>query len=139
MLETLPIRLRPGDRLQETIERLVADAGIEAAFVVAGIGSLSTLRLRHAGVPRFETFDGDLEILTLSGTLSPDGPHLHISVSDAAGRVRGGHLGEGCIVRTTAEVLVAALPTWSFTREHDPASGYDELVVRAMNVRGTSE
>lgn len=129
-METLPIRLRPGDELQESIEQHVADAGIGAAYVVAGMGSLSTVRLRFAGVPEIETFQGDFEILTLSGTLSPDGSHLHASVSDAEGRVWGGHLGTGNIVRTTAEVLVAVLPTWSFTREHDPASGYDELVVR---------
>jgi uncharacterized protein len=129
MLETLPLRLVPGDDLQGAIEQRVAGAGIGAAFVVAGMGSLSTVRLRFAGVPELATFHGDFEILTLSGTLSPDGPHLHASVSDAEGRVWGGHLGTGNIVRTTAEVLVAVLPTWSFTREPDPASGYDELVV----------
>lgn len=130
MLETLPLRLVPGDDLQAAIEQRVADAGIGAAYVVAGMGSLSTVRLRFAGVPELATFHGDFEILTLTGTLSPDGPHLHASVSDAEGRVWGGHLGSGNIVRTTAEILVAVLPTWSFTRELDPASGYDELVVR---------
>ncbi len=130
MLETLPLRLVPGDDLQGAIEQRVADAGIGAAYVVAGMGSLSTARIRFAGVPELATFHGDFEILTLCGTLSPDGAHLHVSVSDAEGRVWGGHLGTGNIVRTTAEVLVAVLPTWSFTREPDPASGYDELVVR---------
>lgn len=130
MLETLPLRLHPGDDLQGAIEQHVAEAGIGAAYVVAGMGSLSTARIRFAGVPELDVFHGDLEILTLSGTLSPDGPHLHISVSDAEGRVWGGHLGSGNIVRTTAEVLVAVLPTWSFAREIDPETGYDELVVR---------
>jgi predicted DNA-binding protein with PD1-like motif len=130
VLETLPLRLRPGDDLQGAIERHVTDAGVEAAFVVAGMGSLSTVRLRFAGVPELATFHGDFEILTLSGTLSPDGAHLHASVSDADGRVLGGHVGTGNIVRTTAEVLVAVLPTWSFSREDDPETGYDELVVR---------
>lgn len=130
MLETLPLRLHPGDDLQGAIEQHVADAGIGAAYVVAGMGSLSTVRIRFAGVPELATFHGDFEILTLSGTLSPDGPHLHVSVSDAEGRVWGGHLGTGNIVRTTAEILIAVLPTWSFSREVDPETGYDELVVR---------
>jgi predicted DNA-binding protein with PD1-like motif len=73
---------------------------------------------------------GDLEILTLAGSLAPDGPHLHIAVSDADGRVTGGHMGSGCVVRTTAEVLVALLPRHEFTREIDPATGFRELAVR---------
>jgi hypothetical protein len=32
-------------------------------------------------------------------------------------------------VRTTAEVVVAADDRLVFAREHDPATGYDELVV----------
>jgi len=33
-------------------------------------------------------------------------------------------------VRTTAEVVVAADDRLVFCREHNPATGYDELVVR---------
>ena len=36
----------------------------------------------------------------------------------------------GCIVLTTAEVLLALMPDWHFTREPDAATGYDELVIR---------
>jgi hypothetical protein len=34
-------------------------------------------------------------------------------------------------VRTTAEVLVALLPRHRFHREFDPATGFDELFVKA--------
>ena len=54
-----------------------------------------------------------------------------MSVADADGRVLGGHAAHGCVVRTTAEVLVALLPGWAFTREPDPSTGYAELVIRA--------
>jgi uncharacterized protein len=33
-------------------------------------------------------------------------------------------------VRTTMEILLAHAAGWSLTREHDPRTGYDELVVR---------
>ncbi len=69
-------------------------------------------------------------MLTLSGTLSTGGAHLHLSVSDETGRVIGGHLAYGCRVRTTAEILLAPLPDWRFSREPDPDTGYLELVVR---------
>jgi uncharacterized protein len=39
-------------------------------------------------------------------------------------------LAEGCTVRTTAEVVLAADDRQVFAPEHDPATGYDELVVR---------
>lgn len=52
-----------------------------------------------------------------------------MSVADATGRVIGGHVSQGCVVRTTAEVLVALLPEWAFSREPDAATGFDELVI----------
>ena len=58
-----------------------------------------------------------------------DGSHLHGSVGDARGRMSAGHLGDGCIVRTTAEVLPALLPGWRFTREADAQTGWAELVI----------
>ena len=73
-----------------------------------------------------------LELLTLSGTLSLDGAHLHASVSDARGAVAGGHLMPGSLVRTTAEVVVALLPGWAFSRAVDGATGYRELVPRRL-------
>lgn len=47
-----------------------------------------------------------------------------------AGFVLGGHAAYGCTMRTTAEVLVALLPRWQFSREPDARTGYDELVAR---------
>ena len=36
----------------------------------------------------------------------------------------------GCPVRTTAELLLALLPAWQFSREPDLCTGYAELQVR---------
>jgi len=74
---------------------------------------------------------GDLEILTLAGSLSPDGAHLHMSVSDADGRVTGGHACVGCTVRTTAEILIALLPGHRFRRMLDDDTGFPELSIQA--------
>ena len=75
------------------------------------------------------TLRGDLEILSLAGSLSPDGAHLHIAVADARGRVTGGHVAQGCIVRTTAEILLALLPDVRFRRAPDARTGCQELVI----------
>jgi predicted DNA-binding protein with PD1-like motif len=130
-MQTLPLRIGAHQDLRAVLDGLVAQHHVEAAFVLQGIGSLSVARLRFAGRSEFTELRGDLEILTLGGSLSPDGPHLHASVADDGGRVIGGHLGPGCIVRTTAEVLVALLPRHRFRREFDPATGFDELFVKA--------
>lgn len=129
-MDTLPLRLSPGEDLRAALVAAVASRGQGAAFVIAGIGSLSDARLRLAAADEATVVAGPSEILTLSGTLGVDHAHLHMSVSDAQGRVWGGHLLPGCCVRTTAEVLIAWLPDWRFTRELDAASGYPELVLR---------
>ncbi len=40
--------------------------------------------------------------------------------------------GIGCIVRTTAEVLLAVLDERPFERAPDAATGYDELAIRRV-------
>lgn len=129
-MQALPLRLHPGDDLRAAVVKALLAGGHEAGFVLQGIGSLSVAQLRYAGQPATTELRGDLEILTLAGSLSPDGAHLHMSVSDAQGRVWGGHVGAGCIVRTTAELLLALLPGQRFTREHDLRTGYPELKIR---------
>lgn len=124
-----PVRLAPGDDLRGRIEAIAREQGLAAAFVVQGIGSLSVAQLRFAGIDEPATLSGDLEILTLAGSVSPDGAHLHMSVADAHGRVYGGHVAHGSIVRTTVELLLALLPEYRFAREHDEATGFVELLI----------
>lgn len=129
MMRPLPLRLTPGQDLRAALETITAEHGVDAAFVLQGIGSLRIARIRCAGRSEALELHGDSEILTLAGTLAPDGVHLHISVADARGQTVGGHVEPGCIVRTTAEILVALLPDHRFRREPDAASGYKELLV----------
>jgi len=98
-----------------------------AGCVISAVGSLSVIQLRFAGAAEAATIHGELEILSLSGTLSPDGAHLHIAVADSKGALIGGHLCSGSLVRTTAELVVGLLPEWHFCRELDPATSYPEL------------
>lgn len=129
-MQFLPIRLPPGADLRRALQDGAGSRNTDSAFVVAGIGSLVEASIRYAGESRETVLAGPLEILSLSGSLSPSGAHLHMSVSDASGRVYGGHVGYGSTIRTTAEVLLALLPDGSLTREHDARTGFNELVVR---------
>lgn len=125
----LPLRLVPGDDLRAALVATAREQHWLAAFVISGIGSLSHARLRLAGHSDFVELGGDLELLTLAGTLSPDGPHLHASLADATGRVIGGHVGPACVVRTTAEILIVEASAWRFERAPDATTGYHELVI----------
>ena len=129
IMHALPLRFAPGTDLRAALSAVLAEQGCEAGFVLQAIGSLSSARIRFAGKDTLDELHGDLEILTLAGSLSTDGVHLHISVSDSEGRVTGGHMGAGCVVRTTVEVLVGLLPGHRFTRALDAQTGYPELVI----------
>ena len=129
-MRTIALRLRPGADLKAELLALAARERIRAGWMLTCVGSLSRVRLRLAGGTKHATWQGPFEIVALTGTLSQDGGHLHLAVADQQGRTIGGHLAEGCTVRTPAEVVVAADDRLLFAREHDPATGYDELVVR---------
>jgi uncharacterized protein len=129
-MRRIALRLRPGADLKGELAALTARERVRAGWVLACVGSLSQARPRLAGGAEHASWRGTFEIVALTGTLSRGGGHLHLAVADHQGRTFGGHLAEGCIVRTTAEVVVAADDRLVFAREHDPATGYDELVVR---------
>lgn len=131
----LPLRLPPGADLRQSLEAALCEHGAASAFVVSGIGSLSNARLRFAGAESETSLTGTFEILCLSGTLTPDGGHLHMAIADQHGRVAGGHVCYGNTVRTTAEVLLASPQEWTLAREFDANTGFNELVVRSGGKR----
>jgi predicted DNA-binding protein with PD1-like motif len=126
----LALRLRPGADLRANLARAFEAGPERAGFLAAAVGSLSAARLRPAGRDDALEVAGPLEIVALSGTFSADGPHLHLAVADASGAMTGGHLLEGCPVRTTAEVVLALADGPRFTRPVDPETGYRELSFR---------
>ena len=77
-----------------------------------------------------KTFEGKFEIVSLVGTFSLDGCHLHISLSDKDGNVIGGHLKEGCAIFTTAEIVISEIENMVFFREMDESTGFKELIVK---------
>jgi uncharacterized protein len=135
-MRTLAIRLVPGHDLKQALVGLVARERIEAGYVLTCVGSLERLALRLAGASRRYAAEGPFEIVSLVGTLGQDGVHLHLSAAGADGRTVGGHLVDGCIVRTTAEVVLADDDRYHFGRAPDAQTGYDELVVTERPATG---
>jgi len=133
-MRALALRLLPGDDLRGALEAAVRTHGLCAACVVSCVGSLRRVELRLPALSGQASeslvLDGPLEIVSLVGTLSSDGPHLHAAVSDRAGRVHGGHLLPGSSIHTTAEIVLLELEELSFIRELDERTGWKELVIR---------
>lgn len=63
--------------------------------------------------------------------------HIHISIADSTGTVKGGHLMAGCIVYTTAEIVLMELEDLQFSRQYCKHSTYDELHVAPRAVLGS--
>jgi len=126
-MKVVPLRLQPGADLRQALEAWMGEQQQQAGCLISAVGSLSVAQLRFAGAAEATAICGELEIITLCGTLSPDGAHLHIAIADSSGAVIGGHLGPGSLVRTTAELVIGLLPEWRFQRELDPATGYAVL------------
>lgn len=124
------LRLKPGADLRRSLDRFARKHRLRAAYVGTCVGSLRCAAIRFADKPKAGIIEGPFEIVSLVGTLSTRGLHLHISVSDGKGKTIGGHLGEGSIVHTTAEIVIVSVSGVRFAREPDPTTGYRELVVR---------
>jgi uncharacterized protein len=128
-MENYTFRLTPGQDLFDAIELFVEQKQIEAGCVVSAVGSLTQAVLRLANDEIHSEFEGYFEIVSITGTVSTHGSHVHISISDGAGKTIGGHLVSSCKIYTTAEVVIIAFSDLIYNREPAEDSGYDELTV----------
>ncbi|MEM8603345.1 MAG: PPC domain-containing DNA-binding protein [Cyanobacteria bacterium P01_H01_bin.121] len=132
-MQVFALRLKPGDDLKRSIKTFVAEKRLEAGFVVTAVGSLQQATLRFANRNQSHRIRRKFEILSLTGTLSIYGVHLHLAIAGTWGRTLGGHLEDGCLIYTTAEIILGSLPNCTFTRELDRHTGYQELVIREQD------
>ena len=124
------IRLKPGEDLKKSIQAFVNTKQISAGWIASFAGSLTDYHIRFANQPTGSKGTGHFEIVSLSGTLSTNGSHLHVSISDETGKTIGGHLLDECIVYTTAEIIIQSTSTLAFTREKDGTTEWAELQIK---------
>jgi predicted DNA-binding protein with PD1-like motif len=128
-MKVYALRLLPKQDLRKQLELFIKQRKLRAGLILTAVGSLQKASLRLADQKDATRFEGKYEIVSLVGTLSPDGVHLHISLSDSTGKTIGGHLVEGCEIYTTAEIVIAEARGLLFTREEDAQTGYKELKI----------
>ena len=126
-------RLKPGEDLRKEVEKYSKKKEIKAGVIITCVGSLTKAVLRLAEDLEVREFNKGFEIVSLVGTISKDGMHLHLSISDKEGNVVGGHLKDGCIIHTTAEIVIGELGGWELRRGEDSETGFKELVVKKIS------
>ena len=126
---TIVGRLKHGADLLTELTRIVNDERIMMGTIM-GIGGLKRaavafLDQKTKEYERLE-FDEPFEIVSMSGTVSRMKhrafPHVHVALSDRAGRVVGGHLVQGCEV-WACEVVITELAGPVLTRDFDEETG----------------
>ena len=128
-MKLFPLRLKPDEDLRQSLQNFAQEKNITAGFILTVAGSLKQASIRFANQDKAIVLNNYFEILNLNGTIATNGSHLHITISNRYGHVMGGHLVDGCIIYTTAEIIVGSSNEFTFIRNIDQETGYPELEI----------
>jgi predicted DNA-binding protein with PD1-like motif len=128
-MKVFAIRLKPNEDLRESLKNFANQENIKAGFILSAIGSLQQATIRFANQDTSTVLTDKFEIIALNGTIATTGVHLHIAISDKQGKILGGHLDNGCIIYTTAEIIIGTSEEFTFNRIFDEQTGYLELEI----------
>ena len=99
-MQNYTFRLKPEQDLLDSIQAFAMEQHVQAGCIlpkstgtiVSGVGSLSQATLRLADQEYNSEHKGPFEIVSITGTVSVHGSHLHISISDRDGKRSAGIL-----------------------------------------------
>jgi uncharacterized protein len=132
MIKVHAFRLHPGNDLKREIDAFVVANQIRAGWISCGVGSLTGYNIRFANQSEGSKGAGHFEMVSLMGTVSLNGSHIHISISDSTGQTIGGHLLEENFIYTTAEIIIQEADNLAFSREYHKETGWKELEVKRI-------
>jgi len=132
-MKIFAIRLKPNEDLKVSLKNFAVQENIQAGFILTAIGSLKQAKIRFANQNNSTILTDKFEIIALNGTIASTGLHLHIAISDLQGKTIGGHLDDGCIIYTTAEIVIGVSEELIFKRTFDQQTGYQELEIIPNN------
>lgn len=130
-MQSLPLKLAPGSDLRLSLEELAQRDGI-SGFVLGVVGNLTKASFQCPGQAEPTVLEGDLEVITLNGTFSPEGVHLHLSLSDGACQVWGGHLEPGTIVQKGVDLLIGVLEQREGRPARQPAAAAPRIEIAVL-------
>ncbi|HEA84467.1 MAG TPA: DNA-binding protein [Candidatus Wildermuthbacteria bacterium] len=130
-MKQITFRLKPGQLLKEEIEKAARDQGVKAGVLLSIVGGLENAVLRMSGSEpgnqAVKKWQGPFEIVSGTGTISEEGCHIHLALSDKEGNVIGGHLKNDCVVKYTAEIVLGVFEDIIYKRVLDENTGFEEL------------
>ena len=129
MIKVFALRLKPNTDLKASLKNFVNLNNIKAGYIITTVGSLKQATIRFANQTNSQVFNEKFEIVSLSGTLAASGIHVHMAIADQQGKVIGGHLDYGCIIYTTAEIVIGESLDFVLIRNVDQATGFKELEI----------
>ncbi len=112
---TIIARMDKGEEILEQLEVISRKENIRLASVSAlGATNDMTVGVFRTGEKKYYAnhFTGDMEIVSLTGTVSTMNgnyyAHLHMSAGDGDGHVFGGHLNR-CVISATCEMVIQVI------------------------------
>lgn len=123
-------RLIYGEDLLIQLKKYVEANNIKAASIISAVGCVTKGRIRDASGINIREIKENMEIVSIMGTLSKNRCHIHISFSKEDLSTVGGHMVEGCLINTTAEIVLLELENFEFDSEYDQNTGYDEINIK---------
>lgn len=130
-MKTYALQLKTGQDLKDELKKFTDVHHIKAGYILTAVGNLTKATLRFVD-EEIKTFNENFGIVSMDGTLSPDGMHVHIAISDKNGITFGGHLKEGCIVYHSAEIVIGESENFTFSRKFDSKTGFNELQIQPL-------
>tara|TARA_Y100001968_G_scaffold191429_1_gene175393 strand:+ start:395 stop:1012 length:618 start_codon:yes stop_codon:yes gene_type:complete len=109
-MHSYSVKLPPNTDLLQALDQIARNENA-FGYVLGVVGNLSRAAFQCPGRAEPEIIESTLEIITLNGTISPEGSHLHLSVSDTACKVWGGHLERGAYVLKGVDILLGFTKT----------------------------
>ncbi len=126
-------RLTYGMDLRQGIIEYCQKHNIKSAVLLTCAGCVTSVSLRPAALNENYVEEGNFEIVSLTGTIADNGVHFHASFSDSTCGTIGGHLMDGCLINTTAEIALMECEEIPLHREFDEKTGYHELMIIGKN------
>lgn len=108
------LELERGEKIIESVEETLKEAGIKNAYIASGIGSVKHLEFHRpltmdeATVDEYVSFDQPFELGCISGTIIDGVAHLHFAMGSHES-LQIGHLEEGTEVLYLAELTIVEI------------------------------
>lgn len=102
------LKLKSGKDLLGSLKAIAKEEN-KSGYILSVVGDLSKSIFKCPGKKQSTIIEKHLEIISLNGLISPNKSHLHICFSDVECNVWAGHLEEGTLILSGADILIGFL------------------------------